>query len=202
MKQITTFIMILIAVNFFITYSITVPLPYIINIVLELKPEYFGIIEAAFPIGMIIGAVLIKRILEKNNFEKIFMVSNFVIALSMIFIGLPVIPLINLTFFSLGILIYYIVIMIFLGIAISFIDIPIIYMLQTSVSEEYRGRVLGIVISIGRIVVPMALIISGWLINVLPASFSPLLGGVLYILFIVGYIKNNNMSYFVNQACA
>ncbi len=92
--------------------------------------------------------------------------------------------------------------MIFLGIAISFIDIPIIYMLQTSVSEEYRGRVLGIVISIGRIVVPMALIISGWLINVLPASFSPLLGGVLYILFIVGYIKNNNMSYFVNQACA
>lgn len=198
-QRITSLLIILIAVNFFISYSITVPLPYIINNVIRLKPEYFGMIEGAFPIGMIIGAVLVKKVFEKYNYHKLFFGANFVIALSMIFIGLPVLP-INITVFAEGMLIYYVIIMIFLGIAISFIDIPLLYLLQSRISEEYRGRVLGLGMSIGKIVAPLALIISGWFINALPASFSPLLGGVLFIVFNIGYVKKRNMDDFMNQS--
>lgn len=191
-QQITSLLVILIAVNFFMSYSISVPLPYIINNVLGLKPEYFGLIEAAFPVGMIIGAVLVKRFFEKIKINKLFLGINFVIAISMILIGLPVLPH-NISVNSEIMLIYYIVIMIFLGIAVSFIDIPLLYMLQSRISSEYRGRVLGLGISIGKIVAPLGLIISGWLLNILPAAFSPILGGVLFIIFNIGYVKNRNM---------
>jgi len=191
-QQIISLLIILIAVNFFISYAITVPLPYIINNVLGLKPEYFGIIEAAFPVGMIIGAILVKRFFEKLNINKLFLSANFVIAISMIMIGLPVLPH-NIAITTEIILIYYIVIMIFLGIAISFIDIPLLYILQSRISTEYRGRVLGLGMSIAKIVAPLGLILSGWLINLLPAAFSPIFGGILFIIFNLVYVKNRSM---------
>lgn len=191
-QQIASLLIVLIAVNFFMSYSISVPLPYIINNVLGLKPEYFGLIEAAFPVGMIIGAVLVKRFFKKLNINKLFVGVSFVIAISMILIGLPVLPH-NISVNAEIMLIYYIVIMIFLGIAVSFIDIPLLYILQSRISSEYRGRVLGLGIGIAKIVAPIGLILSGWLINILPAAFSPILGGVLFIIFNIGYVKNRNL---------
>lgn len=191
-QQIASLLVILIAINFFMSYSISVPLPYIVNNVLGLKPEYFGLIEAAFPVGMIIGAVLVKRFFEKLNINKLFLRVNFVIAISMILIGLPVLPH-NISINSEIMLIYYIVIMIFLGIAVAFIDIPLLYLLQSRISTEYRGRVLGLGMSIAKIVAPLGLILSGWLINILPAAFPPIFGGVLFIIFNIGYVKKRNM---------
>ena len=52
---------ILIALNFFLGFAVTVPLPYIIHTVLNLNSNQFGIIQGTFPIGMIVGAILVKR---------------------------------------------------------------------------------------------------------------------------------------------
>lgn len=52
---------ILISLNFFLGFAVTVPLPYIINTVLNLSSKQFGMIQGTFPIGMIVGAMLVKR---------------------------------------------------------------------------------------------------------------------------------------------
>jgi len=79
--------------------------------------------------------------------------------------------------------------MIFAGIAISFIDIPLFYILQKTIPDEFRGRVLSIGLSIAKMILPVALIIAGVLINLLPSYFLPIISGVLLCIFSIFYIK-------------
>ena len=66
--------------------------------------------------------------------------------------------------------------MFFLGFMIAQIDIPLMYFMQNEIPEEYRGRVLSIGLSLGKIMQPIALAISGLLLNFIPAYTLPLQG--------------------------
>lgn len=189
-KNILNMFGVFIALNFFIGLSINVPLPYIINNVIKLNAKFFGIIEAACSIGMIIGALIIKKIMDKYSYEKIMKLSSILLSACMIAIGFSVIlhfKVYNETIY----LIYFILIMIFTGIAISSIDIPIFYLLQNTIPDDLRGRVLSIGISIAKIILPVALIISGALINHMPAYILPIISGIGLCIFSIFYIKIN-----------
>jgi len=181
-KSILSMFTVYMSLNFFIGLSITVPMPYIINNVLKLNAKFFGIIEGAFPIGMILGALMIKRIMSKHSCDKIVRSSSILVSVCMIAIGVSVI-LHNEVYNEIFYLIYFILIMILTGAAISSIDIQIFYILQQSIPEEFRGRVLSIGISIAKIVLPVALIIAGALINLIPTYILPMVGGAGLCIF-------------------
>lgn len=169
---------IFISLNFFIGFSVSVPLPYIINNVLKLSAQDLGIIQGAFPLGMIIGALLIKKIIDKFSYDTILLRASLVLSISMIIIGVPSIyP--EVAFSSIFYLFYYVIVMVIFGIAISLIDIPILYILQRDIPDEYRGRVLSIGMSIIKIILPIAYIISGIMLNKIPAYILPITGGLL-----------------------
>ncbi|MFT0563188.1 MFS transporter [Bacillus cereus] len=157
---------ILISLNFFLGFAVTVPLPYIINTVLNLNSKQFGMIQGTFPIGMIVGAILVKKI-------------SFMLAIFMIVSGIPVlfksIVVNNLVYVT-----TYCMIMFFLGFMIAQIDIPLMYFMQNEIPEEYRGRVLSIGLSLGKIMQPIALAISGLLLNFIPAYTLPIAGGIVF----------------------
>lgn len=191
-KEIIGMLGIFVALNFFLGFSITVPLPYIINNVLKLSSVQFGITEAAFPVGMIIGALLIKKVLEKVQYHRLLKIVSLIISLCMIIVGLPVL-FTSINFSSTVYLIYFFITIIIFGIAISLVDIPIMYIFQKIIPEEYRGRVLSITISTAKIMSPLALIVSGILINKIPAYILPILGGILQLTFIALALKGSNL---------
>lgn len=197
-KQIFQLFVILISVNFFISLSISVPLPYLINNVLKLSPKYFGIIEGAFSVGVILGAVLIGKFYEKVTIHLLLFTASLVLASSMLMIGLPVLPL-NIIPSHTVLLIYYSVIMSIMGIVISFIDIPLLFILQKSILEKYRGRVLSLGISLGKIISPLGLILSGLMISSLPSYFLPVLGGVLFLFISIIYFKRVQLKFDENR---
>lgn len=177
-----------IALNFFIGLSINVPMPYIINNVLKLNAKSFGIIEASFPAGMILGSLLIKRIMNKYSYQKIIKSTNIILSACMAAIGFSVI--LNYKIYNeLVFLIYFVLIMILAGIAVSSIDIPIFYILQNTIPEEFRGRVLSIGLSVSKIILPVSLLIAGSLINLIPAYLLPMIGGAGLCIFSIFYIK-------------
>jgi MFS family permease len=191
-KEIIGMLGIFVALNFFLGFSITVPLPYIINNVLKLSSVQFGITESAFPVGMIVGALLIKKVLEKVQYHRLLKIVSLIISLCMIIVGLPVLfTSINLS--STVYLIYFFITIIIFGIAISLVDIPIMYIFQKIIPEEYRGRVLSITISTAKIMSPLALIVSGIFINKIPAYILPILGGMLQLIFIAFALKGSNI---------
>lgn len=191
-KAIMAICSVLISVNFFISFSVTVPLPYIINNVLKLSSKQFGFIQSALPVGMILGAICVKKVIEKVAYHKLLVFISVLLAVSMVLIAMPLL-LLN---FKLGIrnyLLYYSIIITVFGIALSLIDIPIIYILQKIIPNEFRGRVLSISISAGKIISPIGLMISGFLLNKLPAYILPLVGGVLLIIINVLILKYSNV---------
>jgi len=174
---------ILISFNFFLGFAVTVPLPYIINTVLNLSSKQFGIIQGTFPVGMIIGAIVVKKITNRFSYSYLLKKLSSMLSVIMIFSGIPVL------FKSFEVndfvfVITYCVVMIFLGIIIALIDIPLIYFMQKEIPDEYRGRVLSIGLSIGKMMQPIALVLSGLLLNYIPAYIIPIAGGILYLIVI------------------
>ena len=180
---------IFVALNFFLGFSITVPLPFIINNILKLSSRDFGIIEGAIPGGMIIGALIVKKISERISYSRIIRITSCMAAICVVMTGLPTI-FITTRGSDMRCLIYYCIVMSGFGIAISIIDIPLSYIMQKSIPDEYRGRVISMMISMVKIIAPLALLISGFLLNLIPAHVITTLGGILLMAFIGIPLRN------------
>lgn len=187
-KDIIGICSVFISLNFFISFSVTVPLPFIINNVLKLSSREVGIIQSSFPIGMILGAILVKKVIKKVSYNKLLVFMSALLSLSMILVGVPPL-LMNIRLNSINCLLYYSLIMIIFGIAISLIDMPIIYILQKIIPDKFRGRVLSISMSAGKVISPIALILSGFLLNKIPSYILPITGGVLLLVINIITIK-------------
>ncbi|ERI93374.1 transporter, major facilitator family protein [Clostridiales bacterium oral taxon 876 str. F0540] len=190
-ENIKSLFIMLISLNFFLGFSVTVPLPYIINSVLKLNSKAFGIIQGAVPVGMIIGALCVKKISERVSYTKLLKKLSIILSLSMLLIGLPI--LFNgLHFLSSAYMVYYCIVMTAFGFAIALIDIPISYLMQITIPEEFRGRVMSIGISIGKTLLPAALLISGILLKLIPTYIMPITGGILLLIINTSSVKNRD----------
>ncbi|WP_264449029.1 MFS transporter [Bacillus cereus] len=181
---------ILISLNFFLGFAVTVPLPYIINTVLNLSSKQFGIIQGTFPVGMIVGAIFVKKITDRFSYSYLLKKLSFMLAVFMIISGIPVL----FKSFEVNDSVYvitYCVVMFFLGLIIALIDIPLIYFMQKEIPDKYRGRVLSIGLSLGKMMQPIALAISGILLNYIPAYTIPIVGGILYL--ILNKVSSNRL---------
>lgn len=174
---------ILISLNFFLGFAVTVPLPYIINTVLNLSSKQFGIIQGTFPVGMIIGAIVVKKITDRFSYSYLLKKLSSMLSVFMIILGIPVLFK-SFEVNDLVFVITYCVVMIFLGFIIALIDIPLIYFMQNEIPDGYRGRVLSIGLSIGKMMLPIAMALSGLLLNYIPAYTIPIVGGFLYLIVI------------------
>lgn len=181
-KALKSLFIILISLNFFLGFSVTIPLPYIINNILELSTKQFGIIQGSFPVGMIFGALVVKKITERVSYSVLLRNITFILSFLMVIFGLPVM-LEGFSFASHFYVVTYSILIFFFGAVVALIDIPISYFMQKEIPEEYRGRVLSIGMSIGKTMLPLAMVLSGILLKLLPAYVIPIAGGVLFLLF-------------------
>ncbi len=166
---------IFVVLNFFISFSVSVPIPYILNNTLNLSPGSYGLIQGAFPVGLILGSLIIKWIALQTDSTGLLLRISSGMALCMVLIGAP---LISYDSFGTGIYIaYYLCIMLCIGIGIALIDIPIIYYLQTNIPDAFRGRVLSLGMSSVKIIAPIGYLLSGILIAMYPVQLVSIIGG-------------------------
>lgn len=190
-KDIVHALGVLLAINFFLGFSATVPKPYIVNIVFELSSYQFGIIEGALPVGLILGALFVKKVVAKLEHSRLLALTSTALSICILLLAVPLmLKSIQLTdtFYFL----YYMILSAVFGVVISFIDIPIVYYLQKTVAEELRGRVLSISMSFVKIISPVAVLLSGLLLNTISTWIIVLAGGGMLLFINIIILKHKD----------
>ncbi|WDV47559.1 MFS transporter [Clostridiaceae bacterium M8S5] len=190
-KGIINLFMLFIILNFSLTFGISIPMPYIVDQVLELGSKTLGIIQSGFPIGMIVGSFMIKKLLKENNYTKVLVITSLLIAVGMIIFGLP---LLRRNLFSDMFYISFIWIILFLlGGSVACIDIPYFYLLQKRIPEYIRGRVISTGICFIKTSVPLASLLAGICLDFTPEYILPISSGTLLLFYsIVFYVKKKS----------
>ena len=187
-KNIKDFIIIFIICNFFISFSISIPMPIILNNIFMLPEKHYGFIQSGMPIGMIIGAIIVKKIINKLKLNNLLSLNGTLMALEIILLAIPLMGEIK-SFNINDLSAYYFFIMMLIGICISLVDIPFSYIMQTDIEEGYRGRVLSLTISLVKTVVPISYLASGLLLDNINPMIIVLLGGIAILIVSVSYYK-------------
>lgn len=166
--------------NFFVAFGVTVPFPYIINNVIKLIPEKYGILEAMFPLGMMIGSIIMSIFKEKDKKYKSFIGSILLVSMATALMSLPVMPMFmnlnkNIYF------VYYMISLIISGAAVIYANIPIQLVIQRETPDSMRGRIFALLETTSISIFPLGLILSGLLLERIPVYILPLLSGAVMI---------------------
>ncbi|PKM55293.1 MAG: MFS transporter [Firmicutes bacterium HGW-Firmicutes-5] len=187
-RSILELFFVFVSLNFLLGFSVNVPAPYIINQLLKMPSASFGFINSMFPVGLILGTLTVEKVMGKIEFRKLLISMNAFIALLAGLIGLPIV--LNLK--NSDNLIFYATINILMGIAIAYVDVPIMTILQNEIPKKLLGRVLSLIMSLVKVILPLAIITSGLLVNVLPIVIIPVIGASIafsYSVFLLLQLK-------------
>jgi MFS family permease len=181
-ENLKALVYIFVALNFFFNFTLIVPLPYLLNTIWKIDPNNYGIIQAAFPVGMIMGALLTEKIMKKISYNHLIKKITYISAVGVTAFALPII-IFQSTPVSNFILAYYSLLMFLSGISVALIDVPANVIIQKIVPQNILGRVLSVKMSIIKIIVPISLLISSLTIRLIEVKYVIFLGAVIFLSF-------------------
>lgn len=191
-KSITILIIFSILLNFLLMIGMVIPFPYIVNTVIKLSAAQYGIIDAVFSAGIIIGAVLLSILPEKKKKYKGLILGLILFSIGITFVSLPIMTSF-IAFSKFKAFIFYIALMVLLGIIIAYINLPIDIFLQREIPDDIRGRVMGMSNTLGMISSPLGMIIAGILLDMIPAFILPLISGIVLLMVSVFMALNKEI---------
>lgn len=168
-------------VNFFFG-AFQVGYSYILIEKLKMPSEHFGLTEGAFAIGMLVLSICLSI---RKELKYPFIVSKWGIIVMggiMIIIGLPLMLTLSVN----GILIFYMIVMFGFGAMIILVNTPIGVFMQKTIADDYKGRVFSILETMAMALMPLGMVLYGFLYDL----FSPQLilfvsGGLLIVSVLV-----------------
>ncbi len=187
-KEILGLFIIFLFLNFLYGGLFSVGLPFIYNQVLEVNGMLFGLAKSTFPVGAIIGSILINYIVIDNNIK--FLGRTLTVQSSiLILMGLP------LSYYGLNNLsvmnIYFIltVLLVLLGILNAMANIPIITIFQKMIPDNLRGRVFGLLGTFTQGLTPISMGLMGVLFDKVSPSILFIISGLLAVLISYSVIQ-------------
>ncbi len=179
--------------NFFTGMGFGVTVPYIINNVLGMDSAMYGVITALLPAGILISSLLISVLPEFRRHFPVMFIGLLVMTLALAVSGLPAVP--ALMAFGQGpILVFYLVLMLSIGLANPFVNIPIFVMMQRQTPDHYRGRVLGLIQTMCMAIAPVAYLLAGIIIERAPPWSVPLGSGLAMLVVVLVLAGNREIN--------
>lgn len=170
-------------INFFFG-AFTVGYSYILVEELKVQSAHFGITEGAMSIGMLLASIYLA---SRKEIKFPLIVSKRGIIIMGLLMATATLPLL-VTLSYMGIVSFYFVLMFSFGVAMIFVNTPIGVMMQKQIAEEYRGRVFGLLETMSMSLMPLAMVLFGFLFDIVPAQYvllassSIMLAAVIYML--------------------
>jgi len=170
---VSTLIQLVFWINFF-TASLGVLLPFVLVQTLKLPSEQFGTVEAMEAVGVLLMSLIMTIRKQSKDHVRPMTIGLYMLSALLIAVAIPL-------FFSLSrdaIFVYYMAIMLLIGFSIIIVNIPISVFMQTTIDEEYRGRVFGLLDTFAGAIVPLGMLIVGYLVDLVPIWILPIVSGL------------------------
>ncbi len=175
-------------INIFLS-AVSLVLPYNLITIHHLSSTSMGFIEGAFPIGALIMS-LVLGVINLSFSKRIFGTSMLLFAALILMMVIPVLPMFN---FVLSVDWYYAVIMVLLGVVVILVNVPLNVLLQKSIEESYRGRMLGMLGALSQAAIPLAYLAYGVLLNHVESYMILISLSIILILFAVSIYSNKTL---------
>ncbi|MEK5036855.1 MFS transporter [Sporosarcina sp. FSL K6-3457] len=144
---------------------------------LEMLPQHFGLTEGAFAVGMLLLSIYLS--MRKEVKYPLLVSKRGILVLGVLIggIGLPLI--LSMQY---GVMIgFYIILMFSFGATIILVNTPIQVMMQKMIDDDYKGRVFSIIETAAMALMPLGVVIFGFLYDIFPAQWILIISSLLLI---------------------
>ncbi len=179
-----TLIFFALAINFLAAPLFGVVLPYLGKEILQFKAEHFGTVQTGYPLGFLLGTLVIGYLTKRFSKGSLLAVGIAVQGVVAILLGLLALPTVYGLFSIYTLLIIMAAFLLVTGIFNTLVNVPLQVMLQETVPDHYRGRVYGLMDSMVQMLVPVSMAFSGILVD--SFSVTGLLVGTGFIIVFLG----------------
>ncbi|HBN96548.1 MAG TPA: hypothetical protein DDZ66_09630, partial [Firmicutes bacterium] len=169
--------------NFLGAPLLNVVFPYFGKEVLLLEAQQYGTIQAMLPVGFLIGTVLVGYLTKKFRKESLLTSGITMQGLVVGLVGFFAIPSVYGNAGLVNTLVALSSSLLLIGVLNTLVNVPFQVMLQETVPDGYRGRVYGLLDSIGQMLVPLSMALSGVLVDSLSAASLFMFSGLITAAF-------------------
>lgn len=150
---------------------------------LKMAPEHFGLIDGALAVGMLLMSLYLS--MRKEVKFPLLVGKRGIIGMALLMSGVAL-PLIISMPYS-WMFAYYATLLFGFGLIQIIVNTPLMVMMQKMIDDDYKGRVFSILETMAMALMPLGMVIYGFLYDVLPAQWiliasSLLLIGVVLVL--------------------
>lgn len=154
---------------------------YILIDQLKMESQHFGFTQGAFSIGMVLMSIYFS--LRKEVRFPFLVSKRGILAMATCMGGISLPLLISLSYW--GVFVYYIVLMFGFGSMIIVVNTPLQVMLQKIIDDDFKGRVFSIIETMAMALMPLGMVIYGFLYDIFLGQWILLLSATLLILVIL-----------------
>lgn len=181
-----------VSLNFLMVSILSVVLPFLVNNVLGMSSSQYGIIEGTFSVGMLIAAIVIGKLPEKEKKLKGLVLGILGMGITTTIMGIPGLEImrsfnINMIF---GL---YIVVVFLFSFILLMIDMPLTVLIQRTIPNNMLGRVWGVIGTISSSLMPLGIILAGVSLDLIPSYILFFITGIYLIIAAAFMYKNKGM---------
>jgi MFS transporter, DHA3 family, macrolide efflux protein len=154
---------------------------YILIDQLKMESQHFGFTQGAFSIGMVLMSIYFS--LRKEVRFPFLVSKRGILAMAICMGGISLPLIISMSYW--GVFAYYIVLMFGFGSMIIVVNTPLQVMLQKIIDDDFKGRVFSIIETMAMALMPLGMVIYGFLYDIFQGQWILLLSATLLIVVIL-----------------
>ncbi|GEN84795.1 MFS transporter [Sporosarcina luteola] len=148
---------------------------------MKMGAAHFGITEGAQAVGMVIMSIYLS---VRKELKYPLLVGKWGIVSMGIVMGAVALPLLLKMPYN-GIFAFYTILMFSFGVLMIFVNTPMQVMMQKMIDDDYKGRVFSILETMAIALMPLGMVLFGFLYDVLPAEWILMTSSVVLILVVL-----------------
>ncbi len=167
--------------NFLFNPLFGVVFPYFGKEILLMPAEHFGLSQSSFPVGMLLGTMVVAVLAQKFSKIRILTGAATLQGLLVMALGVLALPAIHSQLAPYGVLLALMVPMLFMGIISVQVNVQVNTMMQETVPDGYRGRVFAMFGSLMQLASPLGMGLFGLLLGWIPVHVFFLVCGTMAV---------------------